>query len=191
MNQGRVVIIGGTPRAGKTTLSVRLAHHGFSMLSFDHISEALQQGFPEIQVEDWTDQEVCAKRLYPFFEAMVKYAVGDARLYGVNTVIDMYDYTPEYVSKLPFQDAIEVYYLAYPDFTVPEIRHNIRFYAAPTDWIAQVDEDYLDVVAKRCSMVNEKLVRQCGQYGYRLINTGACSQRTAILDDLFHQIIHT
>ncbi len=189
MKQGRLVILGGPPRAGKTTLAVRLAHHGFNMLSFDHISEALQQGFPEIQVEDWTDQDACAKRLFPFFKAIVKCAVEDARLYGVNTVIDMYDYTPEYVSKLPFQDAIEVYYLAYPDFSVPEIRHIIRVYAAPTDWIAQVDEEYLDVVARRCSMANEKLVRQCGQYGYRLINTGAGSQRTAVLDDLFHQII--
>ena len=58
MNTGRVLLIGGCPRAGKTTLSVRLAKEGgFSRISLDSISDALIQGFPEILIEDPTDQE--------------------------------------------------------------------------------------------------------------------------------------
>jgi predicted ATPase len=189
MKQGKVIILGGTPRAGKTTLAVQLAHHGFSKISFDQLSDPLRAGFPEIVIDDWTDQETCAKKLYAYFESIVESAVNDAKIYGLNTVIDMYDYTPEYVSKLPFQKDIEVYYLAYPGLLVNEIRHNIKFYAEPTDWIAGVDDEYLTVVAQRCLQVNEKLVRQCKEYGYELVNTGAGDERKQALDELSRRIV--
>lgn len=188
MKQGKVVILGGTPRAGKTTLAVQLARNGFSKVSFDHLSDALREGFHEITLDNWTDQEICAKKIYSFFESIVGSAVSDAKIHGLNTVIDMYDFTPEYVSKLPFQKDIEVYFLAYPGKSVDEIRHNIRFYAEPTDWIAEVDDDYLTVVAQRCFQVNEKLVRQCDEYGYALVNTGAGDERLIALNKLFSKI---
>lgn len=102
MKQGKVVILGGTPRSGKTTLAIQLTRHGFSKISFDYLSDALQKGFPEIVIDDWTDQETCAKKKLTFFESIVESAINDAKIYGLNTVIDMYDFTPEYVSKLPF-----------------------------------------------------------------------------------------
>ncbi len=188
MEQGKVIILGGTPRAGKTTLAVELARHGFSRISFDHLSDAIRRGFPEVIIREWTSQEECAQRMYGFFESIVESAVDDAQIYGLNTVIDMYDYTPEYVSRLPCQEGIEVYFLAYPGLSVEQIRHNIRFYAQPTDWIAQVDEEYLQVVAQRCNHVNEKLVKQCGEYGYEIINTGAGDERGRALQKLFDKI---
>jgi len=115
--------------------------------------------------------------------------LSDARTYGINTVIDMYDFTPEYVNKLPFQDDIKAYFLAYPNLSVEEIQYNIRFYAEPTDWIAQVDDEYLAVVARRCHDVNEKLVYQCKEYGYELIHTGAGEDRAKILHAFINRIL--
>jgi predicted ATPase len=188
--KGQVIILGGTPRAGKTMLAVRLARRGFSKISFDHLAEALQKGFPEIVIEDQYDQEICAKRNYAFFESIVESAVNDARIYGISTVIDMYDFTPEYVRKLPCQNDIGVYFLAYPGLSVDEIRHNIRVYAEPTDWIAQVDDDYLTVVAQRCFQVNEKLVRQCVEYGYELVDMGFGNRRMQAIDELSGRILN-
>lgn len=189
-NKGKVVIIGGTPRSGKTTLSVRLAKNGFSRISFDHINESIEKGLPEIIIEDNHNQECCSKKLYIFFETMVNNAVNDAKIYGINTVIDMYDFTPEYVSKLPNQKDIEVYYLGYPEFSVEEIKHNIKYYAEPTDWIAQVDDEYLGEVAHRCYEVNQKLVKQCDEYGYQFVDTGAGSDRNMALENLFNKIVY-
>lgn len=188
VKQGKVVILGGTPRSGKTTLAVMLARHGFSKWSFDIINEAIEKGLPEVSIEDNHDQESCAKKLYLFFETIVGGAIDDARRYGLNTVIDMYDYTPEYVSRLPYQADLNVYFLAYPDFGVDLVRHNIRHFAQPEDWIAQVDEDYLTVVAERCDRVNQKLVRQCAEYSFRLINTGAGDDRDRVLENLYREI---
>ena len=188
VKKGKVIILGGTPRSGKTTLAVMLARNGYSKWSFDIINEAIEKGLPEVSIEDNHDQESCAKKLYPFFVTVVGGAVEDARRFGLNTVIDMYDYTPEYVSRLPDLTEIDVYFLAYPDFSVDEIRTNIRHFAQPEDWIAQVDEDYLTVVAERCFQVNKKLVRQCAEYGFRLINTGAGDDRERTLANLFREI---
>jgi predicted ATPase len=189
MKQGKVVILGGTPRAGKTTLAVRLTRHGFSRISFDQLSVALKKGFPEIIIEDQYNQEVCSKKKSAFFESIVESAVDDAKIYGLDTVIDMYDFTPEYISKLPFQKDIEVHFLAYPGMTVDEIRHYIKFFAEPSDWIAEVDDDYLNVVARRCFAVNEKLVEQCKKYGYELVDTKSGDKRKDALDDLFDRIM--
>jgi 2-phosphoglycerate kinase len=189
MKQGKVVILGGTPRAGKTTLAVNLTRNGFSKISFDSLSEAIRKGFDEVFIEDWTCQEICAEKKYKFFESIIESLVNDAKIYGLNTVIDMYDFLPEYINKLPFQKDIEVYFLAYPDISIGEIKHNIKFYAESTDWIAQVDEEYLDVVAKRCYFINQKLVKQCKEYGYDLINTGVGDERTKTLDKLLNRII--
>lgn len=191
MNQGKVVILGGTPRSGKTSLAVMLARHGFSKLSFDHIGEALHEGLPEVVIDRPHDQECSAEKLYRFFETLVGCAVSDARIYGLSTVIDMYDFTPEYVSKLPGMENLQVFFLGYPGFTVEEIAHNIRHYAEPTDWIAQVDEDYALEVAERCHAVNEKLVRQCRQYGYEFVDTGAGAKRGEVLGGLFNRIMET
>jgi 2-phosphoglycerate kinase len=188
MQKGKVVILGGTPRSGKTTLAVMLAKNGFSKISFDHIGEAIDKGLPEVVIKDRHNQECSAAKLYGFFETLVECAVADAGRYGLNTVIDMYDFTPEFVRRLPCQDSIEVYFLGYPGFNAGEILHNIRHYADPADWIAQVDEDYAMEVAERCHRVNQKLLQQCRQYGYEFIDTGAGDNRAVALDGLFHRI---
>jgi hypothetical protein len=188
--KGKTIILGGTPRSGKTTLAVLLAKSGFSKISFDHINESIEKGLPEVVIEDSHNQECSAKKLYRFFETMVGCAVTDDEIYGINTVIDMYDFTPEYVSKLPYQESIKVFFLSYPDFTADVIKNNIKHYAQPTDWIAQVDDDYLMEVAERCDLVNQKLVRQCKEFGYELVNTGAGEDRDRVLQSLYQRIIY-
>lgn len=186
--KGKVVIIGGTPRSGKTTLSVMLAKSGFSRISFDTINEAIEKGLPEVVIKDNHNQECCAEKLYLFFETMVGGAVSDACRYGLNTVIDMYDYTPAYVRQLPCTENVDVYFLGYPDFGTADIKYNIKHYAQPEDWIAQVDDEYLAEVAERCDRVNQKLVRQCQKYGFRFVNTGAGDDRNRILQSLYSEI---
>lgn len=189
MQEGKVVILGGTPRSGKTTLAVMLAKHGFSKISFDHISESVHNGFPEVVIENPHDQECSAAKMYRFFETMVQCVVSDAGIYGIHTVIDMYDFTPAYMDRLPCREKIQVYFLGYPGFTEDEIAYNIRHYAQPSDWITQVDEEYAREVAARCHAINKKLVEQCGEYGFEFVDTGAGEQRSIALNGLYDKIM--
>ena len=186
---GKLILICGAPRAGKTTIAVRLARErGFSRISFDGISEALWRGFPEISIKDPTDIEECAEKKFEFFKVLLATQLADAQRYGIDTVMDLCDFLPEYMQKLPFRNALSIYYLGFPDLTSGEIRKVIRDYADPGDWIAQVDDAYLTSVAQRICAINKKIRQQCTQYGYRFIDTGIGQLRKETLDTLFDEI---
>ena len=190
MKNGKVVLIGGCPRAGKTTLSVILAKKGgYSKVSLDNLSGALHDGFPEIIINDWRDQEEGAIKKFNFFKSFIGSLINEAEIYGLNSVFDMYDFTPEYIEKLPFKDKLEVYFLGFPDISIEEIKYNIKHYAEPTDWIAGVDDEYLEVVAKRIYNFNIKLKEQCQKYSYEFINTGVGENRNISLNLLYDSIM--
>ena len=190
MKKGKVVLIGGCPRAGKTTVSVGLAKEGgYSKVSLDSLSESLNKGFPEIIIKDWTNQEECAIKKFDFFKTFIETLINDAEIYGLNFVFDMYDFTPEYIEKLPFKEKLEVYFLGFPDISIEEIKYNIKHYAKPTDWIAEVDDDYLEIVAKRIFNFNLKLKKQCEIYSYKFIDTGVGDNRSIYLTLLYDNII--
>ena len=186
--QGKVIILAGTPRSGKTTLSLRLSRNGFNRVSFDHLGNALKTAFPAM-IPDSHDQDIRSACLFEFFQSLVISAYEDAAHYGVNTVFDVYDFTPEYIRKLPHQEMLDVYFLGYPDNNVHEIEHNIVYYAQPTDWITQVNDEYLKEVAARCYKVNQTLMNQCVQYGYPFINTKSGAERDKILEELYNAVI--
>ena len=188
--KGRVIIIGGCPRAGKTTLSVMLVKSGkgFSKYSLDHLSGGLNK-FPEIIMNDWLNREEVAAKLFEFFKSLLESLVGDAEIYGINSVFDQYDFTPEDIEKLPFKDKLDVYFLGFPNISTEEIKYNIKHHAKPTDWIYTCSDDYINVVAKRIYDYNIILKEQCEKYGYKFASTGVGEERTIILNSLCDEII--
>ena len=52
-----------------------------------------------------------------------------------------------------------------------------------------MDEDYVEVVAKRIYDFNIKLKADCEKYGYRYINTGVGPERSVALNALYDEII--
>ena len=179
-----VVIIGGTPRAGKTTLSLMLGKQGYNIISFDRLSQALENGFPQCGIENWNDHEECAKAKFGFFEAIVNGAIDDGEFYGMKTVIDMYDFTPEYIERLKNKEKIDALFLCYSGQTKEEIAYNIRHYAKPFEWIAQVSEEYLQEVAQRCHDFNELIVRKCAEYRYRCFDMSCGARRGEALEEV-------
>ena len=171
--QGKVILIGGCPRAGKTTLSVKLVKSGlgFSKISLDHLSD----------------------HSFEFIKTLLENLTEEAQVYGISAVFDYYpdDFDLNDIEKLPFKDRLDMYFLGFPDIPVEEIKYNIRHYAKPTDWIYayDMDDDYLEVVAKRIYDFNIKLKQYCKKYSYRFINTGIGEERSAVLDSVYEEII--
>jgi len=87
MKQGRVVILGGTPRSGKTTPAIRLAVNGFNLIPFDHIAQAMKDGPPEIAVEQFTP-DICSDQYFLFLQSLIGSLVKDAKTHGLNYLID-------------------------------------------------------------------------------------------------------
>ena len=174
--QGRVIVIGGCPRAGKTTLAVKLVKSGlgFSKISGDHLGDAFLSDF---------------ERVKTLLEGLVE----DAGAYGINSVFDYYpdNFSLDDIEKLPFKEKLDMYFLGFPDIPAEEIRYNIRHYANPCDWIYMYDmeDDYLGAVAKRIYDFNIKLKQDCEKYGHRFIDTGVGEKRCASLNSLYEKIL--
>ena len=172
--QGKVIIIGGCPRAGKTTLSVKLVKSGlgFSKISGDHLGDVLLSNFEQVKT---------------LLEGLLE----DAGAYGINSIFDYYpdNFTLDDIEKLPFKDKLDMYFLGFPDIPVEEIKYNIKHYAVYTDWIYSCSDDYIREVAKRIYDFNIKLKQDCEKYNYRFINTGVGEERSVILDSLYEEII--
>ena len=181
---GKVVILGGNARSGKSTLAYQLVKQGFSRISFDQLFEVLNETFSIDLDNEYQNKS------FQFFENYIDLLVEEAEAENTNFVVDMYDYLPEDVVKLKNYKKLEIYFLAYPGCTKEEIKYNVIHYAKPTDWIAQVNEDYLDSCVERFYERNKILVEQCKKYNTILVDTQSGEARLTILKKLCEKIVH-
>lgn len=180
---GKVVVLGGNARSGKSTLAYQLVKHGFSRISFDQLSEVLNETFSIDLDNEYQDKS------FQFFENYINLLVEEAEVEDINFVVDMYDYLPEDVVKLKNYEKLEIYFLAYPGCTKEEIKYNVIHYAKPTDWIAQVNEEYLNFCVERFDDRNKILVEQCKKYSTELVDTQSGEARLKILNELCDKIV--
>jgi len=181
---GKVVILGGNARSGKTTLAYQLQAKGFNRISFDLLNTYIEDGL-NIRFDDLSDE-----KKFNFFQSVVNEAISESENENINIVIDMYDYLPEDIDNLSNKDKVEVYFLAYPECTKEEIKYNVVHYAKPTDWISQVNEDYLDSCVDRFYERNKILVEECNKHNMTLIDTKSGDERNNILSDLLNKILN-
>ena len=179
---GKVVILGGNARSGKSTLAHMLSKVNYTVLSFDIIQGIIEESF-NIEFD-----KLPKDQRFNFFQNTVNKYVREAEVNDLNVVIDMYDYLPEDIDKLENKDKVEVYFLAYPNVSKEEIKFNVIHYAKPTDWIAQVNENYLNSCVDRFYDRNELLVSECKKYNQTLIDTKGKEDRPIILNELFNKI---
>lgn len=182
--KGKVIMIGGCPRAGKTTLSVRLVKSGkgFSKISGDYFGEAIGENRITGEINE---------KSYEIIENFLESLLRDAEVYGINSVFEYcsYDFTLDDIDRLPFKDNIAMYFFGFPDISASEVKYNIKHYAKPEDWIYHVDDDYLEKTAKRIYDFNRELKEYCEKHNYRFVNTGVGEERAMILNSLYDEIV--
>ena len=171
LKRGKVILLGGCPRAGKTTLAVKLVKSvkPISKLSMDYLSDDFE-----------------------LVKTLLENLVHETTVYGINSVFDFCSYHlfPKDLEKLPFKDELDIYFFGYPnDISVSEIKYNIKHYAKTTDWIYTCSDDYIGETAEKIYAHNIILKEQCEKYGYRFIDTGAGEERDIILSALYEEII--
>ena len=179
---GKVVILGGNARSGKSTLSYMLVKNGFSRISFDNIHEISRNSL------DIDINELSEEKKFKLFENVVNLSLEESINENTNIVIDMYDYLPEDINNLKRKEELEVYFLAYPTCSKEQIKYNLKTYSKSTDWISQVNENYLNSCVDRFFDRNEMLVKECEKYNMNLIDTKDGKERNIILNELLKKI---
>ncbi len=181
MKKGKVIIIGGNKRAGKTTLTMLLHNkYNYNYYNYDMLLDSLEEAFSELQ--DSNDD-----KYIDLLNQMVKRSLDDAKNYGVSTVYE-YIFTPNQLNKLKYKDDVQIYFLANLDITEENIREDMKKYSKPFDWPSYASEEDIEKNVKKIMIKNDDLKRDCLKYGYVLINTSRKDNRNIILNELADKI---
>ncbi len=185
------IIIAGVPRAGKSTVSGRIAKRfGYQHVSMDSVIAGFEKCFPDTGVSTYQGLssldtlKLISKKMAPFLQAMIDSGEYDEQDYGM--VIDMYQLLPEdYVNNID-RNKCAVYYFLTADVT-PEERFQIqKKYDTPRDYTYYKSDEEL---REGCRHIVEQSIlmrRQCEKYGLPYFETSR--DREAVLEQFLSEL---
>lgn len=179
---GKLIILGGNARSGKSTLAFKLIKKGYSRISLDNLQCYLEEGL-NINFEELSDE-----LKLQYFKTIVAKALEESKTEDINIVIDMYDYLPHDLESIPNIDKKNIWFLIYPNCTKEEIKYNVIHYAKESDWIIKVNEKYLDECANRFYVRNKVILGECKKYNYQYVDTSSGKKRELVLEELLRKI---
>lgn len=180
MKKGKVVIISGNKRAGKTTTTIKLhKEHGFNFYNFDSLADSIEEVHKNLEGDPY---------YVKLLTEMTGFALKFAEDYGVDTVFEFIDFTPDLMFNFKYKDKVEIYYLANLDATEENIAEDLKKYSKNYDWPSYVTEEDLQRNYKFILNFNEELKRECEKYGFELINTSRGENREKVINNLVERI---
>ena len=180
MKNGKVVIIGGNKRAGKSTLGRLLqTKYGYNYYNMDHITNSVDSA--------WFKDGLPLNDYFPFMESLIEYALTDASRHGINSVFE-FIYSPKVYNKLKSKDNLEFYYLANLDLNEDNIRDILIKYSKDYEYSSRIEDVERNV--KVILDLNKKLKDECNKYNVELINTSYGTKRDEIINNLALEIVN-
>lgn len=164
------IIIAGVPRAGKSTISHRLAkQYGYQHISMDSIIAGFEKCFPETGVNTYAGLSsmdtlhLISGKMAPFVRAMLDSAEYDEFMPGM--VLDMYQLLPEDYMKHIHGANCEIAWFITSDVT-PEERFAIqKRYDTEKDYSFYKSEEELREGAVYIVEQSICIKAQCQKYG--------------------------
>lgn len=178
--QGKVAILTGNKRAGKTTLANKLnKEYNFTHINMDQILDAVDYACDEKNIPHFID-------CYSFLEKLVDFACQNANNYGENTVI-------EYIFKISdikrLQEKYNVCaYALYTDTDEKNLRKILKKYSKEFDWPFYVGDDDFNRNIKEILELNKRLKEECINSKIKLIDTSYGKNRDEIIKNLSQEI---
>lgn len=180
------IIIAGVPRAGKSTVSQKIAKQfGYQHISMDSVIAGIEKVFPETgidtdaSVEPQTDLEYISSKMAPFIRAMTDSGEYNECDYGM--VIDIYQLLPKDYIKYIDSEICDIYYFITSDVTPEERFKILKSYDTPNDYTYyHTDEDnYRDCI--EIVDISKVIKAQCISYDIPYYETAR--NREVVLKD--------
>lgn len=182
MKTGKVIIIGGNKRAGKTTLSLNLhKNYQFNYYNFDMLLDSLEESIPILN--DKNDSKYIT-----LLESMVKRSLLDAKNYGINSVYE-YIFTPKELANFKYRNDVQIIFLANLDANIANIESDLKTYSKSYDWPSFVSDEDIKRNIKWILEQNEELLTECKEYHFNLINTSRGQKRDKIINNIIDNLL--
>lgn len=166
MKKGNLIILAGSKRAGKTTVSNFLQKLGYVTLNFDYLLDAYDNSLKEHTKE----------MEFSFFNNTINY--------GQNIVFDIYDFSPSKLKELDKFSNINLFILGYPKASIEEIEDCLITYGEEFEWNKQLNQDEIETKAKEIYNYNQILQKECEQEKIILFDVGTKNERQQNLQKL-------
>lgn len=159
---GRILLIGGQPRTGKSELAKKLcSQFGCKGLETDHM-RVLFNGDPQSPISYVSGAKIskAKKAAVPYLSALI---LGLDEV-GANFVIEGELVTPQLVTASPIRDRLVAVFFGQSDIEVALA--NIRRFSQPPDWTTRFSDDELRPILEDFVRRSRKLEARCAEFGY-------------------------
>lgn len=185
------LIIAGVPRAGKSTLSRRIAREfGYQHISMDSIIAGFEKCFPETGVNTYCGLSsldtlrLISGKMAPFVRAILD--SGEYNEFKPGMVLDMYQLLPEDYDRYIRDANCDILYLVTSDVT-PEERFRIqKKYDTEKDYTFYKNDDELREGAVYIVEQSLLMKEQCEKYSLPCYETAR--KREAVFDSMLQKL---
>lgn len=180
--KGKVIVVCGNKRAGKTTLCVKLQkEYNFNYINFDELLDSLEETFP--MLDDHNDS-----KYIKLLENLVKRALEDANNYGVSTCYD-YVFSPSELKDFKYRNDIKIIFLANLDANNSNILEDMKKYSKSFDWPSYASKEDIDRNTKSILEYNKELKVDSKKYNFKLYNTSRGAKRKENIENIVKDIL--
>ena len=185
------IIIAGVPRAGKSTISQRIAKEfGYQHISMDSIIAGFEKAFPQVEIDTGADVDVkenvqsISSKIALFLRAMMDSGEYDECDYGM--VIDVFQLLPEDYRKYIDPSVCEIYYFITSDVAAEERYKLLKQYDTPKDYTYYNPEEENRRNCAEIVEVSKFYKEQCEKYQLPYFETAL--ERERVLEEFFNQL---
>lgn len=186
------IIIAGVPRAGKSTVSQRIAKElGYQHISMDSIIAGFEKAFPQVEIDTGADVDVkenvqsISSKIAPFLRAMMDSGEYDECDYGM--VIDVFQLLPEDYRKYIDPSVCEIYYFITSDVTAAERYKLLKQYDTPKDYTYYKPEEENRRNCAEIVEISKYYKEQCERYHLPYFETAR--NRETMLGDFIKSLM--
>lgn len=165
------IIIGGTVRSGKTTLSNLIRERfGYSKVESDTIVNAFDEVFPEMGITH-RNADLARKKYEPFLFEILNGFYRDLKYTNNITVFPGSQFLPENIAKYEKKDKYIVIFLGLDGITPEQLLKTIREHDTEKDWTFKKPDDWMLKFCENVINESEKLKQDCEKLGFYYFNT--------------------
>ena len=175
------IIIAGTARAGKTTLSLMLKEMGYVHYKMDSIKRGICEAY-KLEYDNW---EKVSPIMATIINRMIKDNKTDTNYQLENYIIDIPFLYPKDVNLIDTKDTL-VIYLGYAKLTPSESFNKIRKHDKENYWTYNLTDDKLMSWCQDNIEFSKYIEKECKKYRFKYFDT-SCN-RDKVLQDIVHYI---
>lgn len=176
------IILAGTSRAGKTTLSMELAKLQYTHYKMDPIKRALFGNMADGDGESWDE---VSPKMAKIITQILEDNKSDTDYNKEHYVIDTCHLYPEDAKNIESEDT-KVIFLGYAESNIDAKLEDIRKNDKDNYWTNKLSDAELKKLLKQNIEYSNKIKEDCEKYGITYYDTGVSREETLkkIFDDI-------